>query len=170
MKRFLLSLLWPAGALLFAVGGSYMTAPAPAAKAVDGQALLSTPLHTRVLVNAQVLQKGAGSDGQPVLTVETHQGLILQVYVAPDAGPQSIQTGASYEFTGTLQGQRFLVIDQRNSLKAIVDVQRAAVQAEVVSGWAMVPAYGLRVFAPQVPDGYHQGYLVQSGGQTRFEL
>jgi hypothetical protein len=170
MTRFLRSLLWPAGALVFAVGGSYLTASAPAAKAADGQALLSTPLHTRVVVSGQVLQKGAGKDGQPVLTLETRQGLIMQVYVSADAGPVSVQTGASYEFTGTLQGPRFLILDQRNSLQPIPVVHRAAVQAEVVDGWAMVPAYGLRVQAPRVPNGYHQGYLVESGVKTRFEL
>lgn len=168
-KRFLLSLLWPAGALVFAAGGTALTAPTPAAKPLDGQALLQAKAQTRVLVNAQVLAKRASHDGQRVLTLETHQGLILNAYVAADAGPLDIHTGETYELTGTLASQKLLVLDQPNCLKPVPRVQREAVQAEVIQGWAMVPSYGLRVEAPGVPDGYHQGFLVSSGGYTRFE-
>lgn len=169
MNRFLRSLLWPLGALVFAAGGTYLTAPPPVARAVDGNQLLATPANTPVLVNAQVLQKRASHDGQLVLTIETHQGLILQAYVAADAGPLDIHTGETYELTGTLASARLLVLNQPHCLKIIPQVQREAIQAEVVSGWALVPSYGLRVRAPGVPDGYHQGFLVSSGGVTRFE-
>lgn len=169
LNRFLRSLLWPAGALVFAAGGSYLTAPPAAARVVDGQALLTTPANTSILVNAQVLEKRASHDGQLVLTLETHQGLILNAYVAADAGPLEIHTGETYELTGTLASAKLLVLNRPDCLKVVPQVQREAVQAEVISGWAMIPSYGLRVRAPGVPDGYHQGFLVSSGGSTRFE-
>lgn len=169
MKQFLRSLLWPAGALVFAVGGTHLSGSPTAAKAADGNTLLQTPAHTRILVTAEVVARQAGQDGQPVLDLKTHQGLALKAYVSADAGPLSIHTGEQYEFTGTLASQRLLVLDQPHCLKPVKQVYRQAVQAEVQGGWANIPSYGLRVLAPGVSNGYHQGFLVSNGGYPRFE-
>lgn len=169
MKRFLLSLLWPAAALVFAVGGTHLSGTPTAARAVDGPALQQTPAHTCIQVTAQVMEKQANRDGQLTLDLQTHQGLLLKAYVSADAGPLVIETGERYEFTGTLASQQLLVLDRPNCLKHVASVQRQAVQAEVMAGWAMVPAYGLKVRAPGLADGYHRGFLVSRGESLRFE-